>query len=88
MYAYFLNQNNMKIKSVQEKQWQAESDASTMAEYQAIMEDKPRLQRAIKAAKNKAQDLTQRASAMQKAASYGKGGRLSKGSKTTSKRRK
>lgn len=78
----------MKIKSVQEKQWQAESDASTMAEYQAIMEDKPRLQRAIKAAKNKAQDLTQRASAMQKAASYGKGGRLSKRSKTISKRRK
>lgn len=47
---------------------QAESDAQTMASYQEIMEDKARMNRAIKVAKSKAADLTKRASAMQNVA--------------------
>lgn len=48
-----------------EKKWQAESDARTMAEYQEILGDKNRLSRAIKAAKVQAKNLTSRANAMQ-----------------------
>lgn len=48
--------------------WQAERDASTMVTYQEIMQDKARMNRAIKVAKSKAADLTKRASAMQNVA--------------------
>lgn len=51
-----------------ELRWQAESDAQTMVSYQEIMEDKARMNRAIKVAKSKAADLTKRASAMQNVA--------------------
>lgn len=51
-----------------ELRWQAESDAQTMASYQEIMEDKARMNRAIKVARSKAADLTKRASAMQNVA--------------------
>lgn len=51
-----------------EQKWQAESDASTMATYQEIIADKARMNRAIKVAKSKAQDLTKRANAMQSVA--------------------
>lgn len=51
-----------------EMKWQAESDASTMATYQEIMNDKARMNRAIKVAKAKAADLSKRASAMQNVA--------------------
>ncbi len=51
-----------------ELRWQAESDAQTMASYQEIMGDKARMNRAIKVAKSKAEDLTKRASAMQSVA--------------------
>lgn len=54
--------------SKQDLQWQAESDASTMARYQEIMGDKARMNRAIKEANRQAQDLTKRASAMKNAA--------------------
>lgn len=54
--------------SSDELRWQAESDASTMATYQEIMQDKARMNRAIKVAKSKAADLTKRASAMQSVA--------------------
>jgi hypothetical protein len=53
----------------QELQWQAESDANTMAEYQQILSDKTRMNRAIKVAKQRANDLSKRASAMQSVAS-------------------
>ena len=46
--------------SKQDLQWQAESDASTMARYQEIMSDKARMNRAIKEANRQAQDLTKR----------------------------
>ena len=51
-----------------ELRWQAESDASTMATYQEIMNDKARMNRAIKIAKSKAADLSKRANAMQNVA--------------------
>ena len=60
--------NTMAISKKQEQQWQAEDDARTMANYQEIMGDKARMNRAIKVAQKQAQDLTKRASAMQKVA--------------------
>jgi hypothetical protein len=55
----------------QELKWQAESDASTMATYQEIMNDKARMRRAINVAKTRAADLSKRASAMQSVAKTG-----------------
>ena len=54
--------------SKQDLQWQAESDARTMANYQEIISDKARMNRAVKAAQKEAQDLTKRANAMKSAA--------------------
>lgn len=51
--------------SKQEQQWRAENDARTMAEYQQILSDKNRMNRAIKVARQQAQDLSKRATAMQ-----------------------
>lgn len=51
--------------SKQDQQWQAESDAHTMAQYQEILSDRARMSRAIKVAQKQAQDLTRRANAMQ-----------------------
>ena len=51
-----------------ELRWQAESDARTMAQYEEIMNDKPRLQRAMKEARKQAADLQKRANAMSTAA--------------------
>ena len=64
-----------------EQQWQAESDAHTMAQYQEIMGDKARMARAIKEAERQAKDLSKRASAMQNAAKM-------KGTARTSGRKK
>lgn len=52
-----------------EKQWQAEDDARTMARYQEIVADKARMGRAVREAKKQANDLLSRANAMGKAAS-------------------
>lgn len=51
-----------------EKRWQAESDAETMARYEEIMNDSKRKAAAIRVAKDRAADLTKRANAMQKVA--------------------
>lgn len=61
----------------QEQKWQAESDASTMADYQALMQDKGRVRRAIKVAQERAKDLTKRANVMQNVAKFSNGGRMS-----------
>lgn len=55
------------IKS-DELKWQAESDAQTMARYQEILQDKARMNRAIKEAKRQAADLQKRANVMNTAA--------------------
>jgi hypothetical protein len=58
---------NVKM-SADEKRWQAESDARTMAEYEQIMSDASRRRAAVSAAKGMATDLNKRASAMTKVA--------------------
>jgi len=57
-----------KIMNADEKRWQAESDAETMARYEEIMGDATRRRAAIAAAKTKANDLNKRANAMTKVA--------------------
>lgn len=68
----------------EEQRWQAESDADTMARYQEIIGDKARIGRAVKIAKQRASDLTKRATAMQNVAKFSKGGSLN-GSKSTNR---
>lgn len=58
----------MAITKKQEQQWQAQDDARVMAQYQEIMGDKTRMNRAIKEAEKQARDLSKRANAMQSAA--------------------
>ena len=60
-----------------EQKWQAESDARTMAQYQEILADRARMQRAMKEAKKQASDLEKRTAAMKAAA----------GSKTSKKKK-
>ena len=52
----------------QEEQWQAESDARMLAQYQELLDDKPRLKRALKQAKKEEENLNKRAKAMARAA--------------------
>jgi hypothetical protein len=54
---------------LQEQKWQAQDDARVMAQYQEIMKDNARKNRAIKEATRQAEDLTKRANAMKSAAS-------------------
>ena len=54
-----------KSNSKCEQQWQAECDARTMAQYQEILSDKARMNRAIREANKQAADLSKRANAMQ-----------------------
>lgn len=68
----------MAISKQQERQWQAEEDARTMARYQEILSDKGRMGRAVKAAKLQAADLSKRAAIMGKAATAKSGGRAGK----------
>ncbi len=49
-----------------ELRWQAESDAGIIEQYNAIINDKPRLDRAMKAAKKQVENLTERANALSK----------------------
>jgi hypothetical protein len=54
--------------SKEDLKWQARSDADTMARYQEILNDKPRMNRAIKEAERQAKELQKRTNAMQNAA--------------------
>lgn len=49
-----------------ELRWRAEEDARTLERYQEIMNDKPRLERAMKQAQKTIDNLQQRATAMSK----------------------
>ena len=62
----------MPVKSSDELKWQAESDARTMAQYQEILQDKARMNRAIKEANKQAADLQKRTNAMKAAAGTGR----------------
>lgn len=48
----------------EEQQWQAESDAETMARYEEILADPKRKQRAVNAAKKRAEELQKRVNIM------------------------
>jgi hypothetical protein len=58
-----------KVMSADEKRWQAESDARTMAQYEEIMQDSARRRAAVAEAKKQASDLNKRAAVMNKVAS-------------------
>ena len=60
------------VKMTEEKRWQAESDAETLARYEEIMADSQRKKAAVSMAKKKATELNKRASAMNKVAGSGK----------------
>lgn len=60
--------------SIDERRWQAEEDARTMARYQEIMSDSKRRNAAVAQAKLEAAQLQKRADAMKLAS----GGRLKK----------
>ena len=55
-----------KKMSADELRWQAENDCKTLEEYQQIISDKARLDRAVKAAKERVSDLQDRAKALGK----------------------
>lgn len=57
-----------------QQRWEAENDARVMAQYQEIISDRNRMNRAIKEANRQAADLTRRASAMKSAANVRKSG--------------
>ena len=57
-----------KLMSADEKRWQAESDARTMAQYEEIMQDSARRRAAVAEAKKQASDLNKRAAVMNKVA--------------------
>ena len=52
--------------NAEQKRWQAESDAETMARYEEIMNDSMRRSAAVKVARQRAEELTKRANAMTK----------------------
>lgn len=55
-----------KQTSREQLDWQAESDAHTLAEYQAIINDNDRLKRATSKAKKLSEDYAERAAALNK----------------------
>lgn len=55
-----------------ELQWRAEDDARIMAQYQDIMKDKSRMDRAVKVARKQAKDLQDRADTMKRVAKTSK----------------
>ena len=63
----------LQTMTTDEKKWQAESDAETLARYQEIISDKNRKAAAVKVAKTRAAELAKRVQAMQLAA----GGKIS-----------
>ena len=57
----------MKFEKFDEKKWQAEQDAETLARYQEIMDSPARKKAAMVRAKAKAADLEKRTALMKKA---------------------
>ena len=55
-----------KKMSEDELKWRAEEDARTIERYNEIINDKSRLDRALKAAKKQVDNLTERANALNK----------------------
>lgn len=57
---------NKKKLSEDELRWQSEEDARTLERYQEIINDKPRLERAMKVAAKTVDNLEERAKALSK----------------------
>lgn len=57
-----------KAEKAERLRWQAEDDAMTMARYQEIMNDKARMNRAVRIAQKQANELQQRANNLKKVA--------------------
>ena len=57
-----------------EKEWQAESDAHTMAQYQEILNDPSRMKAAISKAREQEENLNKRLNAMKAVTRLGKKG--------------
>ena len=55
-----------------ELEWRAEDDARIMAQYQDIMKDRARMDRAVKVARKQAKDLQERANTMKRVAKTNK----------------
>ena len=77
----------MAISNKERQQWQAEEDAHTMARYQEIMQDKQRMNRAVKEANKQAQDLSKRASVMKSAASIKQSSSSRSGGRTSGRKK-
>lgn len=60
-----------RVMSADEKRWQAEEDARTIARYLEIMKDKNRLNEASKIAQKQVEEMTKRLSAMKQVAKKG-----------------
>lgn len=56
------------LLNIDEKRWQADADADTMARYNEIMSDAKRRNAALKAAKAKAEDYSKSADRMRRVA--------------------
>lgn len=65
--------NEQKEMRARELRWRAEEDARIMAQYQEIMNDKSRMNRATKEAQRQANDLQKRANAMKGVANRKRG---------------
>lgn len=57
---------NTVVKSMKEEDWMADRDAEILEEYNAIVNDKKRLDKALKAAAKKVENLSERAEALDK----------------------
>lgn len=55
----------MKISKTEQQQWQTESDVHILEQYEQLLNDKPRMSRAVKMAEKRASELKSRASALQ-----------------------
>ena len=65
--------NEEKEMRARELRWRAEEDARIMAQYQEIMNDKSRMNRATKEAQRQANDLQKRVDAMKGVANRKRG---------------
>lgn len=64
------------VKMNEKLRWQAEDDATTMANYEELLKDNARVRRAVKVAQNRANELSKRADLMGRVAKFKNGGKM------------
>lgn len=62
---------NERVMSAEEKQWQAEEDARTIARYLELMKDKDRVKRASEVAEMQVENLSKQLNCMKQVARKG-----------------